>query len=206
MVTGTFPSLPYVYQYDTREDILQLRTRREERVKGDEADIRVFTLLFYNRCIFVWAVHVSLLELPVSSKTADVNWTLSVNYNQNYLLKWVVHLYIYSQVHKFSVHPPSWLLIEQSDHYVLKCRLWFYNCLGITCICIHKCPIFQGSKVIGCTNFKYFKYSEILCIQWLAEVYYPPTSPNAVFPPMRCSATPLLQLLSVQAVPLFWLQ
>lgn len=71
MVTGTFPSLPYVYQYDTREDILQLRTRL--RVKGDEADIRVVTLLFYNRCIFVWAVHVSLLELPVSSKTVDVN-------------------------------------------------------------------------------------------------------------------------------------
>ncbi|XP_063342705.1 zinc finger CCHC domain-containing protein 7-like [Pelmatolapia mariae] len=33
MVTGTFPSLPYVYQYDTMEDILQLRTRLEERVK-----------------------------------------------------------------------------------------------------------------------------------------------------------------------------
>ncbi|CAI5652320.1 zinc finger CCHC domain-containing protein 7 [Oreochromis niloticus] len=33
MVTGTFPSLPYVYRYDTMEDILQLRTRLEERVK-----------------------------------------------------------------------------------------------------------------------------------------------------------------------------
>ncbi|KAM9376030.1 zinc finger CCHC domain-containing protein 7-like, partial [Pholidichthys leucotaenia] len=33
MVTGTFPSLPYICHYDTKEDILQLQTRMHERAK-----------------------------------------------------------------------------------------------------------------------------------------------------------------------------
>lgn len=45
MFTGTFPSLPYVCHYDTAEDILQLRTRLEERAKGDKSCIVAFIIL-----------------------------------------------------------------------------------------------------------------------------------------------------------------
>ncbi|XP_063733412.1 zinc finger CCHC domain-containing protein 7-like isoform X2 [Eleginops maclovinus] len=34
MISGTFPSLPYVCHYDTMKDVLQLHTRKQKRAKG----------------------------------------------------------------------------------------------------------------------------------------------------------------------------
>lgn len=53
MISGTFPSLPYVCYYDTMKNILQRRTRVQERAKGDKA------YLLYIECAANIYVHIT---------------------------------------------------------------------------------------------------------------------------------------------------